>query len=907
MTRPPLATTIASLLSVIVINPALAGPVGGPAGGGSDIPVGLPPNAVETAAERELQRRYDRAERIGRVAIEAGEKAMAEKDWETAFAQFKLACDNVPNAPNTQKLRSKAQDGICEAGVKLAEQRIAEGRFGDAEATLKLVLDERYAPDCKEAVLILARLETPGFYNKTIGPRFRGTVEEVKKKLLEADGFYETGRFDLAFRRCEEVLNLDPYNIAARKMQEKINLARDNYAVSAYNEARSRAIWKLDQAWANPVRRFGEQKSGVIPTSEGDAAGTARITAKLNKIIIPKLEFKEATIREAVEFLKKKSQDLDTSEPDPAQKGVNIVLKLDAAPALGVPAMPEAAPAIPAIPGLEPLPGAAPAMPAAPAAPMGMGMSPGDARITVSLTNIPLVEALKYVTQLANLKFKVEPYAVSIVPIGTPTDVLITKEYKVRPGVIGRAPAAAGGDALAPAAPADATRGGSGIAGRIDAKEFLIAQGVPFPQGASATYLASSSRLIVRNTQENLELVDTLIAASGDENVPAQVEIESKFVEITQNNLKELSFDWLLGQFNLPGVTNQSVFAGGGTPGTSPAISPLDFPFNQGATPVGQFPLTAGSRSGAAAISSNAIDALLFSTQGASRLAPGIVGIAGVFTDPQFQLVIRALNQKKGVDLLSAPRVTTKSGQRAVIEIIREFRYPTEFDPPQIPQNFGNQGQGGGGFAIVGGGGGAINPLAQASQGSFPVTPTTPTTFETRNTGVTLEVEPVIGPDGYTIDLNLVPQVVEFEGFINYGSPIQTTSTNALGQSITNVITPNVINQPIFSTRKVTTSVSIFDGQTVVLGGLMREDVQKVEDKVPLLGDIPLIGRLFRSNVDQHLKRNLVIFVSARLINPSGEPVHLDEEKEEEVEILPVPEIVPPELPPLEPLPLMPK
>jgi general secretion pathway protein D len=159
----------------------------------------------------------------------------------------------------------------------------------------------------------------------------------------------------------------------------------------------------------------------------------------------------------------------------------------------------------------------------------------------------------------------------------------------------------------------------------------------------------------------------------------------------------------------------------------------------------------------------------------------------------------------------------------------------------------------------------------------------------------------VVGPDGYTIDLNLVPQVVEFEGFINYGSPIQTTSSNALGQQIVNVITPNVINQPIFSTRKVTTSVSIFDGQTVVLGGLMREDVQKVEDKVPFFGDIPLVGRLFRSSVDQHLKRNLVIFVSARLINPAGEPVRLEEEVEETVETLPAPEL------PLPELPLMPK
>ncbi len=73
--------------------------------------------------------------------------------------------------------------------------------------------------------------------------------------------------------------------------------------------------------------------------------------------------------------------------------------------------------------------------------------------------------------------------------------------------------------------------------------------------------------------------------------------------------------------------------------------------------------------------------------------------------------------------------------------------------------------------------------------------------------------------------------------------------------------------------------MSVFDGQTVVLGGLIREDVQKIEDKVPLLGDIPLLGRLFRSSVDQHLKRNLVIFVSARLINPAGEPVRTTRRK----------------------------
>ncbi|MEY2440490.1 MAG: ral secretion pathway protein, partial [Verrucomicrobiota bacterium] len=86
---------------------------------------------------------------------------------------------------------------------------------------------------------------------------------------------------------------------------------------------------------------------------------------------------------------------------------------------------------------------------------------------------------------------------------------------------------------------------------------------------------------------------------------------------------------------------------------------------------------------------------------------------------------------------------------------------------------------------------------------------------------------------------------------------------------------------PIFSARKVTTSVSVWDGQTVVLGGLIREDVQKTEDKTPIIGDIPLVGRLFRTNVDQHIKRNLIIFVTARLVNPGGQPLNQTEEEEE--------------------------
>ena len=261
-------------------------------------------------------------------------------------------------------------------------------------------------------------------------------------------------------------------------------------------------------------------------------------------------------------------------------------------------------------------------------------------------------------------------------------------------------------------------------------------------------------------------------------------------------------------------------------------------------------------------------------------MAPGIFGLAGVFTDPTFQVVIRALNQKKGVDLLSAPRVTTKSGQRAVIEIVREFRYPTQFDPPKLPLPDP---------ALASS---SAQPLPARAQGHFRY-PYNPDRVRDPQYWRHLGGEPVVGPDGVTIDLNLVPQVVEFEGFINYGSPIQSVSTNALGIASSFTLTENVINQPIFSARKVTTSVSVWDGQTVVLGGLMREDVQRTEDRVPILGDIPVVGRLFRSNIDQHLKRNLVIFVTARLVNPGGQLVNQTDEQEESEDFVETPQLPP--------------
>jgi len=766
---------------------------------------------VQGTAEGQIRRSEQTAE-YAKGIVAKGQKALAAQDYESAYAYYKSAVDMLPAAgPATGSLRQQAMDGFCEAAVKLARQRISEGRFEDAKTTVAAVLGERYNPNCKAALALSAELkDKTSFYSQTMTPGFVANVEEVKQLLQEGQGFYASGRYDLAFKRYEQVLNVDRFNIAARRGMEQVNNARIKYQETAYNETRGDMVRQVNKAWELPVHKFDVAASQIIDQPQIDTHGTAGINRKLDEIIIPKIDFRDATVREALDFIKQRASSLDSVEQDPARKGINIVLKL----------APDAA--------------------------------ESGSRITLSLTDVPLRAAIDYVARAANLKLKVEPYSVVVVPQSEPTDVLITKEYKVPPSFITALPASSG---TAPApVPGVAAGSQSSVTARSGAREFLEANGVTFPAGASANYISSTSRLIVKNTQSNLDLVDNLVENSLT-TPPNQVEIESKFLEITQNNLKELGFDWLVGNFQLPFGTG--TYGAGGTTAGGTVIPTGAYPFtNPGSTtPIGassstQGPITSGNRTGTRAISVNAVDGLLFGSPVGP--APAVLALAGIFTNPQFQVVLRALNQSKGVDLVSAPKVTTKSGQRATIEIVREFLYPSEYDLPQVAASTG---------------------LTQFS----PVTPTTPTSFKMKPTGITLEVEPTVGPDGYTIELVLAPRVIEFDGFINYGSPINANVTYyvagiPLAQNIITV-TDNIINQPVFSTREVTTQVSVYDGQTVVMGGLMREDVQKVEDKVPILGDIPFAGRLFRTSADQHVKRNLIMFVTANLLDPAGQPL----------------------------------
>ncbi|MEI6714920.1 MAG: type II and III secretion system protein [Verrucomicrobiota bacterium] len=841
-------------------------------------------NVVE-AAQKEIERRQSMLTRA-QADIKAGKAAQKVQDYDTALAAYRKAVEEVPESPNASAVATEAMDGFRDSSLELAKVRITEGRYGHAEQILNELLAKE--PTCRAATRLKTQLGTPGYYNKTVTPLFRADIEQVKQWLLDGQGFYDTGRYDLALKRADQVLSKDPYNVAARKLQEISNQAISSYGGEAYNEARSRALAKVDKTWQSPVRRFGAASSATPVTTKIESSQVEKLRKKINDLVIPEFKCTDLPLTKVAEALTELSKDADKSTD--ATKGVVILVN---------------------IPGASsgPAPKAGAGTSVLDLAPPSGGGDAGGATVTIPLLpNFKLVDILQAVASQSGTKWTITESYVKFVPNNVDTEKVIPKSWPVSPWFF----------SSGPKVDAELSSGGLGglMAGgkngstntpmpktgrsRIDAKEVLTSQGVKFDAtGSTASYNPRAQTLTVLNTPDQLEVVDSLVR-DADQLAPTQVEIQAKFVEFSQNNTKELSFDWMLGQSNLPGSSR--IFSGGGTTGTGEAPVGSNFPFTipngfpNAGSPVGVNPLTAANRSGSMALSSNAVDALLSGVTGGSRVAPAALSLAGAFTDPQFQVVIRALNQSKGVDLLSSPSITARSGSEATIEIVREFIYPSDFSPPQVPQNVGG---GNGGAAGGGGGGGG------AAQ-SIPVTPTTPSAWTTRNTGVRLPVTPTIQGDNYTVDLDLQPEVTEFEGFINYGSPIQavttrTTLATAIGTAAATptavTLTPNVINQPIFSVRRIKTLVSILDGETIALGGLIREDVQKINDKVPLLGDMPLVGRLFRSNVDQHIKKNLTIFVTVRLIDAAGQPVNSKDAIEDAAPSAPVPSLTEASLP----------
>ncbi len=806
-------------------------------------------SGLSSSAQRELVRRQEMTVDARKIAVE-GDAKFAEGDYESALQDYRQALDMIPRGRITDDLRESVTERYARASVLLAQQRLSEGRYSEARELLNDVLLPTIDPTNRQAMALLAKMEDEERYPLvTTGDDSMAEIQrkakEINRLLKIGESYFLLDDYDSAEKQFDKVLALDPYNKAAQRFHERIERFKIDYYGVAYNRTRSEMLAEVDALWEikPPIIRIPDRVGDT--TESGVSDRRVDIQRKLDRLIIPGLQFEDQTLLEVVQFLRAKSQEIDT-DPDPENRGVSIVIDAGSS----------------SLPGGETVD----------------TVSPENIRIPeIALRNVPLAEALRYVADLANMRVKVEEYAVVLVPRDRAGDEVYTRSFRVPPDFI----PTDGGDGGA-AAVTDPFAGGGGgggaatVSARMTAREYLASRGVPFVENTSATFDPRNSVLTVTNTPQAMELVEVLVDTAKGE-APKMVNVRVKFVEVSQRNGYELGFDWLLGPVNVNAEKGILVSGGVAGNGTSPASG--NFPFQdptvggggQEGVPLGANPITAGNRSGDFGVTRGALDSIINSSiaeRQQDTVAPGILGIAGILTEPQFQVVMRGLNQKKGVDLLSAPQVTTRPGSPARIEIIREFIYPTEYDPPELPNSVGSNNNNGGG------GGGVIADPLGAQVTSFPVTPATPTAFETRNTGVTLEVDPTVSQNNFTIDLQLTPEVVEFDGFVNYGNPITTPAINALGQPVRVVITENRIDMPIFSTRRVKTQVTVWDGQTVALGGLIREDVQDIEDSVPILGDIPLIGRLFKTKAEERFKRNLMVFVTARLIDPAGKPLN---------------------------------
>ena len=802
-------------------------------------------------AQREMIRRQnDVAE--GDVLLNEGRAAYAKGDYQQAVDKYKQALGKLPQAPMVSDRRQSYIAHYSDASVALAMQYRKVGKYAEARVLLdSVIVEDSNNADARRE---LGYLDDPIRTNPALTFEHTQNVDKVRRGLYTAEGNFNLGKYDDASREYNNVLRIDKYNTAARRGLEQVAVAKSDYYRAAYDQTRSELLGQVDAAWELAVPADSPLDVEIRVGGDQATIGVQYITRKLQTIVIPKIDFEDTTVEEAIEFLRLRAAELDTTELDPARKGVNFVIR-----------RPRATGGAGAADAGVPAAGAPEALPMA-------GSDPGTLRVKeLRIRNVPLAVALKYICDQTRLRYKVDDFAVTLVPATESGEEIFTRTFRVPPDFQTALDSGDGGGGAAADPFAETKAGGAtALTPRKAIRELLITAGINFAEGSSAT-LTNSGSLLVTNTPGELDKVEQLVQQYNK--APKQVKITTKFVEISEENNDELSFDWIISPFGL----SNTVFGSGGTIGNqggrtgSDFISPIDGTSVEGipAAPnqFTQYGSTNGLRSGDQAVNRNSIDAILNNpgrTAQRANVAPGIAALTGLFSDGQVQLIMRGLAQKKGADLMTAPSVTAKSGQKATIEIVREFIYPTEYEPPELPQSTGGNGNLGGLLGGLGGGGGG---------GSFPVTPATPTAFDTRNTGVTLEIEPTIGENDFVIDLRFVPEIVEFEGFINYGSPIQSSSTDALGNPVTNVITENRIEMPVFSARRVNTALTIYDGYTVAVGGLIAENVQNVEDKVPILGDIPIIGRLFQSKAENRIKSNLIIFVTAQIIDATGRPI----------------------------------
>jgi general secretion pathway protein D len=209
-----------------------------------------------------------------------------------------------------------------------------------------------------------------------------------------------------------------------------------------------------------------------------------------------------------------------------------------------------------------------------------------------------------------------------------------------------------------------------------------------------------------------------------------------------------------------------------------------------------------------------------------------------IFSNGDVDLQITAMEQNGTADVLATPKVTTQSGYEAVIRVTEIHRYPQDWD-------------------------------VETGQRTAPVVK--PQDWEDFDLGVVLRVTPEVDPESNTIKLELAPEIRKFLGYDEYyvaQNSYDAGTSEAFVRGGDNSLLFALM--PFFEIRSVQTRVTVADGNTVMMGGLVDERVETFRDQVPILGDLPYIGRLFRTEGSRSVKKNLVIYVTATQVDERG-------------------------------------
>jgi len=662
-------------------------------------------------------------------------------------------------------------------------------------------------------------------------PDWKENQETLQELLMRAKVQFINGDLTGATETYRVIETRNSDNFEAKEMLRRISSMRQKESYLGYIKTRQEMLEEIEREWERP-KVFDRQ----IEKTQEVEEGPSNIESKLKLIEIPQVQFFKSSLSDAMTELQRQARLFDLTEPDPAKKGVNII------PLIGDQEEPD---------------------------------------VSLTLNSMPLGDMIQFITEMIGWTYDVRSDAVVIQKTGgafrgVPVE---TEFYEMLQTTIDRITGSTGeGGEIDPFA--DNAGGGDIGDNGAKIKAFFESAGIPFVDAKGHNFSFDGDTMMITHERRYLDLIERILSKIDDSS-NKQVEIETKFLEVQEGALDEISFDWqyswgnaqqifspddptdpLTDQYgrNVLGYSktitgNTRTLAAAHSPSGNDPITTVRLPNEEVSIP-NPIPTLPGK----IAIGSGVSPLMSVSSRNEGTEATGMI-----IGSSQAAIMINALKRKQGTDLLSAPRVTVLNGQEATITVAQEFIYPTAYEPAPAP--------------TVGGGGG--NNDGAGLGGAIQIQSAIPQ-FETvapddkqpgfREVGVVLTVTPTIEEKYNSINLELKPEVTEFDGFIEYGGNSAMIGTSSEGTPPL-IIQPSGILMPIFSVRKVKTSVNIFDGATVIIGGLTREEVKTVNDKIPVLGNIPLVGRLFQSSAESYQKRNLLIFVSASIVSSGGSPV----------------------------------